>query len=156
MRFVAISDTHDNLKAIEDLISALKGEVFDFVVHAGDVIAPFSMKALEKLGKKLYIAFGNNDGEKKILTSIAEKNGWEIGEIIEFPNGVVYHGTDIRIVEILKKTIHKYLIIGHTHVPKVERLNGKILINPGEVCGYQTGKRTFAIVEDESVDIVEF
>jgi len=156
MRFVAISDTHDNLNAIEDMISALKGERFDFVVHAGDIIAPFSMKALEKIGGKIYIAFGNNDGERKILTRIAEKNGWEIGDIIEFPNGVVYHGTDIRIVEILKKTSHKYLIVGHTHEVKVERLDGKIVINPGEVCGYQTGKRTFAIVEDDSVDVIEF
>lgn len=156
MRFVAIADTHDNLNAINDLIDALKNEKFEFVVHAGDIIAPFSMKALARVGKKFYIAFGNNDGEKKILTRIAEENGWILGEIVEFPKGVVYHGTDGKIVEILKRTDHKYLVLGHTHEAKVERFEEKILINPGEVCGYLTGKRTFAIVEDDNVDIVEF
>ncbi len=156
MRFVVISDTHDNLQAIADLISALKGEKFEFVVHAGDIIAPFSMKALAELGRKIYFAFGNNDGERRLLTKIADEKGWKIGDIVEFPEGVVYHGTDGRIVEILKKTSHRYLVIGHTHVAKVEKIGDKIIINPGEVCGYQTGRRTFAIVEDGSVDIVEF
>lgn len=156
MRFVAISDTHDNLEAIRDLIDNLKGERFEFVVHAGDVIAPFSMKALAELGKTFYVAFGNNDGERRILTKIAEEMGWVLGEIVEFPNGVVYHGTDPRVVEILKKTDHRYLILGHTHEAKIERFGEKIVINPGEVCGYLTGKRTFAIVDDGEVDIVEF
>ncbi|WP_456327037.1 YfcE family phosphodiesterase [Archaeoglobus sp.] len=156
MKFVVISDTHDNMQAIRDLIDTLKSERFEFVVHAGDIIAPFAMKALKDLGKRIYFAFGNNDGEKRLLTKIAEDNGWIIGEIVEFPNGVVYHGTDARIVEILKKTDHMYLVLGHTHEAKVEKDENKIIINPGEVCGYLTGKRTFAIVEDGDVSIVEF
>ncbi len=156
MRFVAVADTHDNLNAISDMIEALKKERFEFIVHAGDIVAPFSMKALAKIDKKFYIAFGNNDGERRILTKIADDNGWVIGDIVEFPGGVVYHGTDGRIVEILKRTDHKYLVLGHTHEAKVERMGEKVLINPGEVCGYLTGRRTFAIVEDENVDIVEF
>ena len=156
MRFVAIADTHDNLDAIRDLIDVLRGEKFDFVVHAGDIIAPFSMKVLAGIKREMYIAFGNNDGERKILTRIAEERGWILGDIVEFPNGVVYHGTDKKIIEILKKTVHKYLILGHTHEVKVEKFGEKIVINPGEVCGYLTGKRTFAIVEDENVDIIEF
>lgn len=79
-----------------------------------------------------------------------------IGEIVEFPEGVVYHGTDTRIVEILKKTNHRYLVLGHTHEAKVEKAENKIIINPGEVCGYLTGRRTFAIVEDGDVSVVEF
>ncbi|ADB57436.1 metallophosphoesterase [Archaeoglobus profundus] len=156
MKFVAISDTHDNMQAIRDLIDALKSERFDFIVHAGDIVAPFAMKALKNLGKKIYFAFGNNDGEKRLLTKIAEDNEWVIGEIVEFPEGVVYHGTDARIVEILKKTNHRYLVLGHTHEVKVERVENKIIINPGEICGYLTGRRTFAIVEDGVVSVVEF
>lgn len=150
MRFAAVSDTHDNLIAVRELVEALKREKLDFVVHAGDVIAPFSLKEFEKLGVKLYIAFGNNDGERRILTEIANRNGWEIGDIVEFPGGVVYHGTDSRILEILKK-LDTLVVFGHTH----EVLKSEDLLNPGEVCGYLTGRRTYAIIEDSEISIVE-
>jgi len=150
MRFAAVSDTHDNLDAVRELVEALKKEKLDFVVHVGDVIAPFSLKEFEKLGVKLYIAFGNNDGERRILTEIANRNGWEIGDIVEFPGGVVYHGTDSRILEILKK-LDTLVVFGHTH----EALKSENLLNPGEVCGYLTGRRTYAIVEDGEISIVE-
>lgn len=150
MRFAAVSDTHDNLTAVRELVEALKREKLDFVVHAGDVIAPFSLEEFEKLGVKLYIAFGNNDGERRILTEIANRNGWEIGDVVEFPSGVVYHGTDSRILEILKR-LDTLVVFGHTH----EALKSENLLNPGEVCGYLTGRRTYAIIEDGEISIVE-
>ncbi|WP_290597986.1 MULTISPECIES: YfcE family phosphodiesterase [unclassified Archaeoglobus] len=153
MRFAAISDTHDNLVAVRELVETLRREKLDFIVHAGDVISPFTLKEFESLGLKMYIAFGNNDGERKILTQIAEKNDWEIGDIVDFSHGIVYHGTDRRILEILKKT-GALIITGHTHDPKIIREKATIL-NPGEVCGYLTGKRTFAIVEDGGINLIE-
>ena len=150
MKFAAVSDTHDNLAAVRELVEALKKEKLDFVVHAGDVIAPFSLKEFEKLEVKLYIAFGNNDGDRRILTETANRNGWEIGDIVEFPGGVVYHGTDSRILEILKK-LDTLVVFGHTH----EALKSENLLNPGEVCGYLIGRKTYAIIEDGEISIVE-
>ncbi|WP_202320241.1 YfcE family phosphodiesterase [Archaeoglobus neptunius] len=153
MRFAAISDTHDNLSAVRELLDTLKKEKLDFIVHAGDIISPFTMKEFEVLGLKLYFSFGNNDGERKILTQIAEKNGWEIGEIAEFPGGVIYHGTDRRILSILKKT-GQLVVTGHTHKPSIEK-GESVVLNPGEVCGYLTGKKTFAIVEDGEIALMD-
>jgi len=154
VKFVAVSDTHDNLQAVRDLVDLLKKEKFDFVVHAGDIIAPFTLREFESLGKKCYIAFGNNDGEKGLLIRICTENSWEIGDIVEFPGGVVYHGTDGRIIKVLQK-IPGILVLGHTHQPRIER-GDKLIINPGEACGYLTGKRSIAFVEDEEVSLVEF
>ncbi len=149
MRFIAISDTHDNLKAINDLINILKEEKFDFVVHAGDVISPFSLRAFPF--KEMYIAFGNNDGDREKLLEIAIERGWKIGEIVEFPMGVIYHGTNERILKMLSKK-YSLVITGHTHKSYIE--SG--ILNPGEICGYLTGKRSYAIVEDEEISIIEF
>ena len=160
MKFAIISDTHDNITAIKEMIDVLKKEKIEFMVHAGDIIAPFSMKELKSLNIKIYFAFGNNDGERKILTNIAKENGWIIGDIVTYPvedgEGVVYHGTDPEIVKVLENTNYKIIVLGHTHKPDIRKLGDKIIVNPGEVCGYLTGKRTFAIFEDGDVSIIEF
>ncbi len=159
MKFAVISDTHDNVPAIRDLVDSLKNEDVEFVVHAGDVISPFAMKELSKLNAKIYLAFGNNDGDRPKLMEIAAENGWIVGDIVTFPcegGGVVYHGTDTRIREILKNSKYKFIVFGHTHEAKKEIEPGKIVLNPGEVCGYLTGRRTFALIEDEDVNIIEF
>lgn len=155
MRFVAIADTHDNVFAIRDLLGELKKEKFEFLVHAGDVISPFALREFERIDKKIYLAFGNNDGDKNLLMNVISKNNWIAAEIVSFPDGVVYHGTDKNVVDILKKLKVRFLIVGHSHKAKVEK-GDVILINPGEVCGYLTGKRSYAIIDDENVDIVEF
>ncbi len=156
MKFAIISDTHDNISAVRDLVEELGKERVEFIVHAGDIIAPFTLKEFFPLETKLYIAFGNNDGEKRLLTQIASQRGWEIGEIVEFPLGVVYHGTDSRVLNVLKRTNCPVIVFGHTHEPAIEKLDSKLIINPGEVCGYLTGKRTYAIYEDGEVSLVEF
>jgi len=159
MKFAVISDTHDNVPAIRDLIDNLRKESIEFVVHAGDVISPFAMKELSKLDTKIYLAFGNNDGDRAKLMEIAAGNGWIAGDIVTFPcegGGVVYHGTDARIREVLKNSKYEFIVFGHTHEPVKEIESGRIILNPGEVCGYLTGKRTFALVEDGEVSIIEF
>ncbi|RLI78921.1 metallophosphoesterase [Archaeoglobales archaeon] len=159
MKFVAVSDTHDNVFAIRDLLDEVKKERFEFLVHAGDVVAPFALREFEKLNKKIYIAFGNNDGDRNLLMGVIERNGWIAADIVPFPGGVAYHGTDANVIEVLKKLKVEYLITGHTHEARIERggiTGGITILNPGEVCGYLTGKRSYAIVEDGDVSIVEF
>ncbi len=158
MRFAIVSDTHDNINAVRELVEELKKEKLDFIVHAGDVVAPFTLKEFFPLELKLYIAFGNNDGERKLLSQIAQQRGWEIGEVVEFPAeiaGIVYHGTDRTLLNVLKRTDYEIVVFGHTHEPAIERTDSKLIVNPGEVCGYLTGRRTYAIYEDGEVSILE-
>ncbi len=154
MKFAIVSDTHDNLEAVRELVNQLRKEKIDFIVHAGDIVAPFTLKEFFTLNKKMYIAFGNNDGERRLLEKISAEKGWVIGDVVEFPSGVVYHGTDRGLVNVLKKCKVSYLVIGHTHEPFIEK--GEItVINPGEVCGYLTGKKTYAICEDGEISVLE-
>jgi putative phosphoesterase len=39
------------------------------------------------------------------------------------------------------------VIHGHTHSPSITRRGKTLAINPGEVCGYLTGKPTIAILD---------
>ncbi len=154
MRFVAFSDTHDNVKAIRDLIDEIKNEKAEFFIHAGDVISPFALKEFSGI-ERLYLTFGNNDGDRIKLLEIALKNNWIAGEVIVVEGVAVYHGTSPEILDVL---LAKYGVVvsGHTHRAEVRKDRSSLLINPGEASGYLTGKRTYAIYEDGDVSIMEF
>ncbi len=153
MRILLISDTHDNVAAIRDLQEEVKKERFDFVVHAGDVISPFSLRSFEF--ERMYISFGNNDGDREKLVQIALERGWKIGDVVEFPSGVVYHGTNEEIVRALSKK-YELVVVGHSHKAEKRKENEATVVNPGEVCGYLSGKRSYAIFEDGDVSFFEF
>ena len=57
-----MADTHDNVPAIEQAVLFFNQKKVAFVVHAGDFIAPFSLKPLENLRCPWIGVFGNNDG----------------------------------------------------------------------------------------------
>uniref|UniRef100_A0A7C4S5D6 Phosphoesterase n=1 Tax=Geoglobus ahangari TaxID=113653 RepID=A0A7C4S5D6_9EURY len=154
MKFVAFSDTHDKVEAIKDLLRELKKEKIDLFFHAGDVISPFALREFSGL-ENLYIAFGNNDGDRQKLIEIALQNGWKIADVITFENIAVYHGTTREILNLLSKKF-EIVIYGHTHEAGIKRDEGVTLVNPGEVCGYLTGKRSYVIYEDGEFSIVEF
>ncbi len=147
-----ISDTHDNLKAVEKAVDRLNSLDLEMIIHAGDFIAPFTAIALKRLNAKLVGVFGNNDGEIAGLL----KELPELTNLAEFEHNkkkfVVYHGTIKSFVDALVKS-RKYdvVITGHTHAPHVKEEGGVLLINPGALSGYSAEKRTFCILNLESM-----
>jgi putative phosphoesterase len=45
------------------------------------------------------------------------------------------------------------IVSGHTHVPKTYRKGRTLVINPGEACGYLSGKPTISILDTETLDV---
>ena len=72
MRIGILADTHDNLPKIERAVRFFNKEKVDFVLHAGDFIAPFAVSKLKGLTCSWLGVFGNNDGEKNGLSGISE------------------------------------------------------------------------------------
>jgi len=151
-RIGIISDSHDNLDAIDAAVEFLNSLKVDAVIHAGDFIAPFTVPRFARLKAPLYGVFGNNDGEREGLKKKFSEIGVELKEIIELEfmgkNIVVYHGTEPSILKALKNSNEYSIIItGHTHRPLVEE-GEPVIINPGELCGYLTGTRTLALIDE--------
>jgi putative phosphoesterase len=154
-----ISDTHDRLSAVADVVEYLNSLELEMVIHAGDYIAPFTAIELKKLNAKLVGVFGNNDGEKAGLL----KHMPDLVELLEFEHGgkkfAVYHGTLPAVVdELVQSKKYDIVIRGHSHVAEVEDADGVLLINPGEVCGYQMGRRTVCLLDIDKMqaEIKEF
>ena len=149
-----ISDTHDNLPMVEKAVKRLNDEKVELVLHAGDYVAPFVIPKFKALSCKLIGVFGNNDGDHELLRkrfsetenctvrgrfAEIDADGFKIallhGDETELLNALINHGNFDAIVH------------GHSH-GNVAHKNDKILIvNPGETCGYLTGKPTIALLD---------
>ena len=147
-----ISDSHDNLPALEAAVKHLNREGVEHVLHAGDMVAPFAAVKLAKLEAKLTCVYGNNDGERALLSKRIADMKASIADFAELVLAnrkiALYHGTIARLTEALIASGHYDLVVtGHTHKSEVHQLRSCIAINPGELCGYLTGRRTLCIVD---------
>jgi uncharacterized protein len=149
-----ISDTHDNLPLIEKAVKYLNNAKVDLVLHAGDYTSPFVIAKFKALNCKLIGVFGNNDGDHELLKKrFAETQNCEIhGRFAEInAEGfkiALLHGDETELLNaLLNRDCFDALVYGHLHAT-AERKSGKMLIvSPGELCAYLTGKSTIATID---------
>ena len=154
----AISDTHDNLPLIDKAIERLNREQVSLVLHAGDYVSPFVIPMFKALNARLVGVLGNNDGDHEMLkeqfkdSDNCELHGKFAMIEVEGFRIALLHGNERELLDALvgcggiDAVIH-----GHTHASIVRR--GKTLVlNPGEVCGYLTGKPTLALLDTQNRD----
>lgn len=68
-----ISDTHDNVSAVDSAVSIFEERGVETVIHCGDVIAPPVVPHFE--GLEVHAVLGNNDGELDGLESAFRRLG---------------------------------------------------------------------------------
>jgi putative phosphoesterase len=132
----------------------LNQENVALVLHAGDYVAPFVIPTFNALNAKLIGVFGNNDGDHEFLKRrFSECSNCEIrGRFAEIYADdfkiALFHGDETELLDtLINCDSFDAVVYGHSHA-SVSRKNGKTLIvNPGEVCGYLTGKSTIAVLD---------
>jgi putative phosphoesterase len=87
-----MSDSHDNLEAIAKAVEFFNQQKVSLVLHAGDIISPFTTKEFKKLQAPLKLVYGNNDGEKKGLEIAFKQMNADISEL----NEVEHEGKKLR------------------------------------------------------------
>ncbi len=153
MKVGLISDTHDNQGMISKAVDFFKNRDVNAVIHAGDWVAPFSAKKFECFSGRIYGVYGNNDGEILGLNSIFQDINAQVGlEFADFDiegeKIAVTHGTSTPTVEaILESGRFPFLVHGHTHEPSVRDTGDTLAVNPGEACGYLSGRATVALLD---------
>jgi hypothetical protein len=147
-----MADTHDRLEAVEKAVGFFNRERVEHVLHAGDLVSPFVASKFKALKAKLHYVWGNNEGDRGHVRSKFGELGIEpLGDFaaleLEGRRIALLHGTQQVIVDSLAKSgLFDVIIRGHTH--RAEVIEGKTLvINPGEVCGYLSGRQTVALLD---------
>ena len=152
-----ISDTHDNVANVLKAKEIFKEKGVKLVLHAGDVIAPKTIDFFE--GLEVWFVKGNCDGDIPMITKKAEAIGCKyLGEEVEFElegkKFCMYHGTNQeKLDELIKSGKYDYVITGHTHETRNEKIGKTRVINPG--AHYYIGTNTIATL-DIGKDEVEF
>ncbi len=152
MKIGLISDTHDNFKTIEGAVRIFGEERTEYVIHAGDITTPEAVEAFA--GLKMIGVLGNNDMDKKGLTSAFEKIGGELrGEICEIEEDDlligVYHGTDFRKRDaLIQSGKYNVVVYGHTHKTENKIVGKTMVINPGTANGWFFGYKATAAIFD--------
>ena len=154
-----ISDTHDNLVMIDEVIKELNNKGVELVLHAGDYISPFVPPRFKSLNCKLIGVYGNNCAEREKLRKNFEAIGADIKgffTVLEL-DGVkiaLLHGHECELLDsVIASGAFNVVVHGHTHKQEVRRVDETLVINPGEVCGYLSGEATYALFETKGMKV---
>ena len=132
MRLLLIADTHVPKRA-RDLPRRVWDEVAgaDVVLHAGDLVEPALLDALEARSKRLVACWGNNDGAE-LRRRLPERADATLGGLrftVVHETGAA-SGREARMANEYPDT--DVLVFGHSHIPwDTTAKTGLRLLNPG-------------------------
>ncbi|MHC4538365.1 MAG: metallophosphoesterase [Planctomycetota bacterium] len=156
MQIGIMADSHDDHANVLRAVDILNEYKVDYVLHAGDLVSPFTAKAFAALKAVKFIAvFGNNEGEKLLLKSTIESFGGEIHEYCykgQIGGKKIYMThTDHHVEEVAASQMYDVLIYGHTHKQDIRRVGKTLVINPGETTDWITSSPQLVILNVEDM-----
>lgn len=160
-----VSDSHDNLQLLRRVLTELLSHRVQLVFHLGDFISPFTVRLIrEIIGEITLIGIkGNNDGDIYQLLQLFTQYKWTFKaepSVISVNDKriLIVHGYSgveetIKLINAWASSLNVDAILyGHTHKVDLRKVNGKLILNPGEVCGYITGKSSYAILDLKNLE----
>ena len=149
MKIGIVSDSHDNLTAVDAAVEAFREREAEALIHAGDFVAPFAVKRFQTLDVPLVAVFGNCDGEHKAIFGL-------LPNIVSGARRETIGGCSFIIVHALEwlspaeRGGADVIVCGHTHQAGVSG-DGPMIINPGECGGWVTGRCSAAMLDTDTM-----
>lgn len=114
LRILVLADTHDHLPPkLRELTRGM-----DEIWHLGDVCSPRLLEILQKAGPPVTVVSGNCDSNDEWPLAVdLERNGVNL-RLVHIPPDATPQDVDV-------------VLHGHTHVPRHERREGVLFLNPG-------------------------
>ena len=114
LRIFVLADTHDRLPANIEALA----EGADEIWHLGDVCASSVLETLVRIGPPVTVVRGNCDSDFEWPLIIDLKRNGVRFRLVHIPPDRAPENIDV-------------LLHGHTHVPRNERCEGVLFLNPG-------------------------
>lgn len=160
MKIGIISDIHDNA---HNLVLALdkiyKIGNIEKIIFLGDFVGAAIAGLLCSSSIPVFAIWGNNDGDKCLITKFANEKGsnlqlgFEIYDFLEVDNRKLF----LTHYPILAKPMANSgefdaVFYGHNHLKNKEKIEECLVLNPGEIGAYKTGISSFAIYDTKTND----
>jgi len=157
VKIAVMADSHDNCDALARALSLASRRGVQHVIHLGDVISAFTSRVFKAhFGGEITILFGNNDGDRVALMEKFSPLG---ARFFHPPTTIQVGGIVIAAMheplfpEFLSASKRFQAIMwGHTHQLEIKEMDGVLALNPGELHGFVTGKKTFILLDTETME----
>lgn len=131
LRIAVIADTHDRLPPA--LLEAIRQA--HEIWHLGDVCEQATLNIIQDLGPKVFVVRGNQDHQPDWPMSVELERFGHHFHLVHIPPGHAPAGA-------------KFLLHGHTHVPRDQKVEETRFLNPGPAGLANKGApRSFAWLE---------
>ena len=152
MRIAILSDIHDNIWVLRELLVGLQA---DALIFCGDLCAPFSLAEIaERFAGPIHVVWGDNDGDPWLIGKVARRFAQVTihGDFAE----VELDGRQVAVTHypaigraLARSGLYDLVCYGHNHERSVEQVGPTVLVNPGEVMG-RFGLSTYAVYDTQS------
>jgi uncharacterized protein len=151
-----LSDSHGRAKATASAVKALLDHGAGMLIHLGDIETEAVIDEL--VGHNARIVLGNCDWDEENLIRYAR----HVDVAVDHPMGVIEvagkriaftHG---HLPQLMQQALAEgvdYLLHGHTHQPRNERMGRTRIINPGAL--FRAARYTAAVLNPET-DALDF
>jgi len=146
-----LSDSHDDLEALAQAVALFNDEGVVQVLHAGDIVSPFTFEVFRGLRAPLGGVYGNNDGDRLLLH---ERSGGALHVQPHFVTldglrGVIVHEPPL-VGSLARCGDYDFVIYGHTHEPDIHREGTGLVVNPGKAARLNKGRATVVLLETDT------
>jgi len=146
-----LSDSHGRHLAVRQAVAIFDKLGVAHVIHCGDVGTPEVFD--EIVGRPCTFVWGNTDSPEDGLLTYARSLGLliphEVPVQIELGGKTfaVFHGHESSFDAAMRLNVN-YVLHGHTHVARDERIGGKRIINPGAL--HRAARKTVATLDTKT------
>lgn len=153
MKAGILADSHDNRESAAEILSLFLRERVGAILHLGDVCAPPVLEPFCAGGIPILGVFGNNDVDRAGLRKISGDRFHRGPHVCEIAGRKILmsHIFDELQGEIGEGGKFDLILFGHTHRPLTMRVGRALVINPGEACGFMSGRSTCAVIDLETM-----
>lgn len=148
-----MSDTHDDMESISKAVLFFNSRKVDMVLHAGDLVSPFTFEALGKLEAEFTGVFGNNDGDRLMLAKKSGDRLFDPPYVMEAGGKRLVLMHEPRVAdELVESGKFDAVIYGHLHRHEIRKKGGTLIVSPGKVARLLKGESTVVLLDTGNME----